>query len=212
MSILGTLDFFLSYPQYSIILLNTLSFTVLYDANVLYPFYLRDLLIQLALDRAKWTDKINEEWSSHLILKNPHISQQTINNTIEKMNKAVPDSLVRNFESLINSINLPDLNDRHVLAAAIKGKAQVIVTYNKKDFPSDELNKYDIEAQLPDEFLSNLINLSPNKVFNSVQKVRNRLNNPPHTIENLIEVYRKQKLITLCNFLLLTGQKELMRG
>jgi predicted nucleic acid-binding protein len=182
----------------------TNNFTVLYDANVLYPFFLRDLLIQLALEdmfRARWTEKINEEWSSKLIQKKPDISQQTINNTIEKMNKAVPDSLIRNFESLINSVNLPDSNDRHVLAAAIKGKAQVIVTYNKKDFPIHELNKYDIEAQSPDEFLSNLINLSPNKVFNSVQKVKDRLKNPPYKIEKLIEVYKRQELNTLCNFI-----------
>ena len=146
----------------------TNNFTVLYDANVLYPFSLRDILIQLACEdmfKARWTEQINEEWSSNLIKNNHNISQEATKNTISKMNQAVPDSLITNFESLINSIHLPDPKDRHVLAAAIKGQAQVIVTYNIKDFPPEELKKYSIEAQTPDEFLSDLINLSPDKVF-----------------------------------------------
>ena len=166
------------------------SFTVLFDANVLYPAPLRDLLIELAttgLFRAKWSDAIHNEWVSNLLANRPDLKAEHLTKTRAAMNAAVLDCLVENYEGLIPSLNLPDLNDRHVLAAAIRGRADVIVTINQKDFPEEELSKYSIHSQHPDDFVSDLLSLSPEEVFKSIRKIRSRLKNPPITAEAYLD-------------------------
>ncbi len=76
---------------------------------------------------------------------------------MQEMKNVFPDSTVEKYESLISSLQLPDEDDRHVLAAAIRCKADVIVTFKLKDFPLNYLSEFDIEAQHPDVFVSNLI-------------------------------------------------------
>jgi hypothetical protein len=103
-------------------------YTALYDACCLYPNALRDTLIRLTLSglfQAKWTEQINDEWTSNLIKNGGDPAR--IQRTRELMNKAVPDCLVTGYESLIEQVTLPDPNDRHVLAAAIVGHADVLV-------------------------------------------------------------------------------------
>jgi predicted nucleic acid-binding protein len=115
-----------------------MAFTVVYDANALYPNSLRDLLIRIAqagLVQAKWTNEILDETLGSLRRNRPDISQDKINRLRDLMNAAVPDCLVTGYEPLIEGLKLPDAKDRHVLAAAIKAGAQVIVTRNLKDFP-----------------------------------------------------------------------------
>ena len=126
--------------------------TAVYDANILYPAPLRDLFIRLAqagLVRAKWTEIIHDEWSRNVLKDNPHLSEQRLARTRTLMNEAVRDCLVTGYEELIDSLTLPDPDDRHVLAAAIRASAEVIVTYNLTDFPAETLARFDIEAQLP---------------------------------------------------------------
>ena len=116
----------------------TSKFTVIYDACVLYPNYLRDILIQLAiadLFRAKWTNLIHDEWIRNLIENRPDLPREKLNQVKDLMNSQVRDSLVTDFEQLIPSLTLPDPNDRHILAAAIVAEADVIVIFNLKDFP-----------------------------------------------------------------------------
>jgi len=103
------------------------------------------------------------------------------------MDMSTRDSLVTGYEHLIASLNLPDPDDRHVLAAAIVGRCDVIVTHNLKDFPNELLAAYGIEAQHPDEFLSNHLNLAPGIFCSSVQKVRRRLKNPPYSVDQYLE-------------------------
>ena len=115
--------------------------TAVYDANVLYPAPLRDLFIRLAqagLVRAKWTDTIHDEWTRNVLKNNPMLSSERLTRTRSLMNEAVRDCLVSGYEVLIDSLSLPDPDDRHVLAAAIRAGAQVIVTYNLKDFPAEK--------------------------------------------------------------------------
>ena len=81
------------------------------------------------------------------------------------MDLHVRDGLIEDYEELIDGIKLPDPNDRHVLAAAIKANAQTIVTYNLSDFPSSALSKYEIDAQHPDEFLRHLLDMRLNLLF-----------------------------------------------
>src|SRR5579884_2513072 len=99
------------------------------------------------LVQAKWTDEIHDEWMRNLLLRKPHIDRKKIEWTRDQMNKSVPDCLVEGYEDLIPSLDLPDPDDRHVLAAAIRCGAQTIVTENLKHFPKKELSKYGITAE-----------------------------------------------------------------
>jgi hypothetical protein len=106
------------------------NFTVIYDACVLYPYTLRDLLMELALRdlyRARWTEDIHIEWMRNLSKNKPNIPAAAIEKIRDLMDLNVRDCLVTEYQWMIPSLNLPDPNDRHVLAAAIKAKAAVIV-------------------------------------------------------------------------------------
>lgn len=110
-----------------------MAFTVVYDANVLYPNTLRDLLLRIAQSgtvQAKWTNAILDEMTAALRRNRPDIPAEKIQRLRELMNKAVRDCLVSGYEPLIEGLKLPDPDDRHVLAAGIKAGAQVIVTRN----------------------------------------------------------------------------------
>jgi predicted nucleic acid-binding protein len=172
---------------------------VVYDACVLYPAPLRDLLVQLAttrIFRAKWTDRIHDEWIRNLLINRPDLKAEQLNRVRNLMNKNIQDSLVSGFESLIPTLELPDLKDRHVLAAAIAANADTIVTFNLKDFPAATLATYDIAAKHPDDFVSELIDRNPQEVFQAIDAIRARLKNPPQTFDSYMETLLKQGLIT----------------
>ncbi len=168
-----------------------------YDANVLYPAELRNFLMHLALTglfRAKWSNAVHEEWITNLLKNRPDITRQKLERTRRLMDKAALDALVEGYEDLIPSLSLPDENDRHVLAAAIRGEAQVIVTMNLKDFPNEILQKYEIEAHHPDEFILHLIDLAPDAVMDAAETHRQSLKNPPKSIEKFLASLEAQGL------------------
>lgn len=149
------------------------TFTALYDAWVLYPAPLRDLLLRVALTdlfRARWTDRIHDEWIEALLRSRPDLTREQLERTRRLMNESVRDCLVTDYESLIDGITLPDPNDCHVVAAAIKARADVIVTFNLKDFPGEHLTPYGIESQHPEEFLVHLIDLAPDAVRTAARR------------------------------------------
>ena len=113
-------------------------FTVIYDACMLYPAPLRSLLMYLALTdlfRARWTNDIHEEWMRSVRKGYPDITQPQAERVRDLMNAHVRDCLVTGYEFLIPRLTLPDPDDRHVLAAAIRAGADLIVTANLSDFP-----------------------------------------------------------------------------
>ena len=139
------------------------NFTAIYDACVLYPAPLRDLLMQLALSdlyQARWTEKIHEEWMRNVLENRPDLSEEQLTRTKNFMDRSVRDCLIEGYEFIIPSLNLPDPDDRHILAAAIKGQADIIVTMNLKDFPNSILGEYEIQAQHPDIFIQSISNMS----------------------------------------------------
>ncbi len=161
------------------------SFTVLYDACILYPAPLRDLLMHLALTdlfRARWTDQIHDEWIRSVLEDRPDLKREQLERTRSLMNAHVRDCLVAGYEGLIEGLTLPDPNDRHVLAAAIRGSASVIVTFNLDDFPAECLDKLGVEVQHPDEFITHLIDLAPAAVCEAAKDHRTSLKNPPKTV------------------------------
>jgi predicted nucleic acid-binding protein len=164
-------------------------FTALLDANVLYPAPIRDYLLHLAnlnLFKPKWSSKIQEKWITNLLLNRKDLNKEALEKTKAAMDSAFPDANIEKYENLIFGINLPDEGDRHIVAAAIKGKADVIVTFNIKDFPSTELSNYDIEVQSPDVFITNLINLDKIKCIQALNNQVKSLKNPPISREEVL--------------------------
>jgi predicted nucleic acid-binding protein len=173
------------------------AFSALYDACVLYPAPIRDVLMRLALTdlyRARWTNLIHEEWIRSLLARRPDLTRAQLERTRDLMNAHARDALITGFEELIPSLTLPDPDDRHVLAAAIRGRVDVIVTYNLKDFPTNVLAPYGVEVQHPDEFLTHLLDLAPGIVLAALQRLRHSLKNPPVAIENYLTMLEQHEL------------------
>lgn len=175
--------------------------TVVLDANVLYPFLVRDVLLSLAaagLFRPYWSRDIMNEWSSNLVEARPELQTQ-ITETIKRMGEAFEEAEVEGYEHLIPSLHLPDENDRHVLAAAIKIGASVIVTENTKDFPPDILGNHDIETRTADDFAVGMFQLHEADTVGAMRKMRKRHNNPPHTADELIDALVSRGLVGFAN-------------
>jgi predicted nucleic acid-binding protein len=172
-------------------------FTAFFDANVLYPAELRNLLMHLALTglfRAKWSAAVHDEWISNLLDKRPDLTREKLERTRMLMDKHAVDALVTGYEDLISGLQLPDPKDRHVLAAAIRGHADVIVTMNLRDFPADTLARFGIEAQHPDEFILNLLDLAAGAVADAAESHRQSLKNPAKTIAEYLGTLERQGL------------------
>lgn len=176
-----------------------MAFTAVLDACVLYPAPLKDILVSLAaagLYRAKWSQEIHDEWTRNVLKKRDDLTSGQLERTCQLMNKAVPDSLVTGHEHLVESLSLKDPDDRHVLAAAIRCDADAIITFNLKDFDDDELAKYDVEKEHPDEFVSNMLQLYTPRFLDAVRAQRARLKNPPVDAPDFVSNLYFQGLIT----------------
>jgi hypothetical protein len=173
------------------------SLTALYDASVLYSSALRNLLMHLALSglfRAKWSADIHEEWISALLRNRPDLSRGKLERTRMLMDQHATDALVTGYEELIPGLQLPDANDRHILAAAICARADVIVTFNTRDFPPNATAAFGVEAQHPDEFVLHLLDLAPGVVSTAAQDHRLSLKNPAKTVEEYLNTLEAQGL------------------
>ena len=172
-------------------------FTVVYDACVLYPEPLRDFLMHLALSdlfRARWSDLIHDEWTRNVLANRPDLSHSQLERTKRLMNAHVRDGLVDGFEYLIPSIQLPDPDDRHVVAAAIHSGASLIVTFNLHDFPAHALKPYKLGAQHPDDFIVDLLDLHTPGVLEAAANHRRTLKNPSKTVDEYLDTLQSQGL------------------
>jgi predicted nucleic acid-binding protein len=164
-------------------------YAVIYDACVLYPAPLRDILVELAaahLFRAQWSEKIHEEWIRAVLRKRPELKSR-LERTKQLMNTAIMDSCVTGYEHLIETITLEDPDDRHVVAAAMHARSDAIVTFNLKDFPASVLGPLHLEAIHPDDFITFQIDLCEAAVLAAANKVCRRLRNPPKTGKQFLE-------------------------
>ena len=173
------------------------SFTALYDSCVLYPNNLRDFLMCLAITRlyrARWTDQIHDEWIRSVQRDRSDIPRERLERTRKLMAETVLGCLVTGYEDLIDCLHLPDPDDRHVLAAAIRGRVDVIVTANLKDFPVETLAQYGIDVQHPDVFADHLLSLDQAAVCTAAKSHRARLKNPQMTAEEYLDMLSKAGL------------------
>lgn len=165
---------------------------------MLYPAPLRDLLVELAtggrLYRAKWTDCIHDEWTGNVLQNRIDLKPEQIQRTRELMNRAVADCLVAGYENLLPLLDLPDPDDRHVLAAAIVSASDAIVTFNLKDFPKSTLDQYQIELLHPDDFIFHQFGIDDAAVLVSVQRCRERLKNPTKSAAEYLDTLERQGL------------------
>lgn len=175
-----------------------MSFVVLYDACVLHPAILRDLLVRIGnsgIVRARWSERILDECFDSILSRRPDLNKEALARTRALMCRAVPDCLVNGFDHLESGLDLPDPNDRHVLAAAIRANAQAIITFNLRDFPDHVLERYDIESKHPDDFVLDSIDLAPAAIVRAITEQLAAYKSPAMTMQEMLDRFRDAGLI-----------------
>lgn len=183
-------------------MIHSVRFTCVLDTNVIYPIEIRDLLFWFAhyeLFTPKWSKHIFHEWED--VMGRKEISQEEIKKRSNIANSAFPDALVANYEPLILGLILPDEKDCHVLAAAIKTNANVIVTNNLKDFPSDYLATFGLVAKSADDFIADIIDLNHEKALEAFRKLVLNRRHPDLDEYEVLDNLRKNGLINSANYL-----------
>jgi hypothetical protein len=168
-----------------------------FDACILYPFHLRNIVVQAAVDRlveARWTDEIHAEWIRNLAANTPAVPIERLRVTRQLMNHAPPAATIRGYEGHISAVNLPDPGDRHVVAAGIAAGASVILTWNLRDFPAMELKKHGLRTETPDAFLAHLYDRAPDLMVGSLANARRNLNRTRVSAAGFLEILDNQKL------------------
>jgi len=171
---------------------------VVLDACVLYPAPLRDLLMHLLLAglyQGRWSDAIHEEWISAVLEQRPDLTRHRLERTRALMDRVGMDCLVAVSTGAIGKIKgLPDADDAHVVAAAVTGKADTILTYNTRHFPARILEPLGIKAMTPDAFVSELLDDDPGSVCVAMRQHRATLKKPAKTVSEYLETLAEQKL------------------
>ncbi len=183
-------------------MIHSVRFTAVLDTNVVYPVIIRDLLFWFAyydLYTPKWSKHIFEEWKR--VMKEKGVTDDEANKRAEKANQAFPDALVNNYEGLIEHLGLPDEDDRHVLAAAIKTNANVIVTNNLKDFPLEYLKSFGLIAKSADDFLTDIIDLNHEQAITAFKEMVLNKKNPKMDEFEVLNQLRNAGLTDTANYL-----------
>jgi len=170
---------------------------VVCDANVLYSIVMTDLIISLGsaeLFHPRWTNQIHDEWTRNLSADRPDLEPAKIERRRKQMDAAIDDCLIEGYEHLIPNLTLPDKDDCHVLAAAIHGKAQAILTYNQRHFPKKALAPFGIAAPHPDDFLTALVDRHADEVKEILEEMRARKTRPAVSWEEMLRKIENQKL------------------
>lgn len=183
-------------------MIHSVRFTCVLDTNVIYPIDVRDLLFWFArydLYTPKWSKHIFDEWAE--VMRRKGLPEKEIAKRTNKANLAFPDALVKNYEPLIHGLELPDEKDKHVLAAAIKTNANIIVTNNLKDFPDGYLARFGLAAKNADDFLSDTIDLNPDQAVLAFRRLVLNRRNPDLDEYQVLEILRKRGLTDSANYL-----------
>ena len=152
---------------------------------MLYPAHLRDTLLLIA-ESGQYRPLLSAEIIAELKrnLVDQVITATQFEYLASQLNEAFGDAQVADYESLMFNLDC-DTKDRHVLAAAIRGGASALITFNISDFPETSTNKFDIAVYSPDEFLMSLLGQHPEDIFAIVngQGLRNLV--APRTLSEI---------------------------
>ncbi|RED96961.1 PIN domain-containing protein [Marinoscillum furvescens] len=183
-------------------MIHSIRFICVLDTNAIYPIDVRDLLFWFArydLYTPKWSKHIFDEWAD--VMRRKGLPESEILKRTNLANQAFPDALVENYEPLIQGLDLPDEKDNHVLAAAIKTNANIIVTNNLKDFPNEYLAKFGLAAKSADDFITDTIDLNPAQALVAFRRLVLNRRNPDLDEYQVLDVFRKRGLIDAANYL-----------
>lgn len=183
-------------------MVHSVRFTAVLDTNVVYPVISRDILFWFAyydLYTPKWSAHIFDEWKRVMMEKG--VSAEEADKRISKANAAFPDALVQNYQGLIAHVELPDRDDRHVLAAAIKTNANLIVTNNIKHFPEKYLQTFGLNAKTADDFLTDTIDLNQEQALAAFKEMVLNKRNPKQDEFAVLGLLRNAGLIGTANYL-----------
>ncbi len=167
-----------------------MSYVALLDTNAIWPFALRDTILRAAerkLFSPSWSQQILDELVRSLTLKRPDLTAKQIQHLVSEMTIHFPEALVENYQDLIPVMRNHE-EDRHVLAAAVRKGAAVVVTNNVTHFPPEACEAYNIDIQTPDEFLCHLWHLSPEEMADILVQQAADLRYPPCTVDDVLEV------------------------
>jgi hypothetical protein len=168
-----------------------------FDACILYPFHLRNIVVQAATDRlveARWTDEIHEEWVTNLAANTSAVSIERLRATQRLMNDLLPAATVSGYDGHISAVSLPDPNDRHVVAAGVAANASLILTWNLRDFPPRELKKFGLRRETPDTFLAGLYDRIPELTVDSLARARSNLSRSRLSASDFVDILKGQNL------------------
>lgn len=182
-------------------MIHSARFTCVLDTCVIYPIDIPDVLLWFAhfeLFRPKWSQTIFEEL--HKVMIGKGMPFEKAEKQIERINTAFPDAMVNNYEELITTLSLPDQKDCHVLAAAIKSDANLIVTNNLRDFDNDYLAKFGLCAKNADDFITDTIDLNPKLAKDAFMTMVAHRTNPSLDEYQVLDILRSRGLTNAAHY------------
>jgi predicted nucleic acid-binding protein len=180
------------------------TFTAFFDANVFFGARLRSFIMELSYSgvfRARWSPDIHREWIAAVVRRRTDLTPEQLYPIRDMMDEAIPDALIDGYGSLIDALKLPDPNDSHVLAAAIVGRADVIVTFNEADFPKEILEPYRIHTRHPDAFFLEAEGVDPGVLTEAAARDLAHYKRPPLTIAQYVDDLRRAGVPHLADYL-----------
>lgn len=161
-------------------------FPAFLDTCSIYGGYLCDTLLRLAEEgafRPLWSAGVMEELERNLIER--VLPEEAVKHRISEMRGAFRDAEVTGYEALATAMTC-DPKDRHVLAAAVRGHAEVLVTFNRSDFPAQSTEPHDITVSHPDDFLLDQLDLHPAITIGVLEAQAASYTSPTMTVEDLL--------------------------
>lgn len=173
-------------------------YTAFLDANVLHPGFLRAALLWFSdarLLRPVWSKDVLTEWRRSVLRRHSDLTEEQLDRLQATFTKHFPDAQIEGYEPFIQAITLPDADDRHVLAAAIVGRCNGIVTANTKHFPTDVVGNFGIEVVHPDDFIVNIIDLDEKKAVGACKRHREAMSASAPTPDEYLDRFERCGLI-----------------
>lgn len=180
------------------------TFTAFFDANVFFGARLRSFTMEVThtgIFRGRWSADVHREWIGAVLAKRQDLTPDRIQPIASMMDKSIPDALVTGYETLIDALTLPDPDDRHILAAAIVGRADVIVTFNEKDFPKEALAPFSIHTRHPDDFFLDADGIDQGVIAEAAARDIAHYTKPPLSVKAYTEDLRRAGVPKLADYL-----------